>query len=250
MRFAWREIRFQGVGDLRCDLALNSQNILKVTIITFRPKMPIGACIDQLHIHPNFIASSLHRTLENCGNAELLRDCLQVGRLALILRRRGPRNDFEIPDGRQLRQNLILDPLSEIYVFLFIAQIFKGQYRHRFVDLARRGAWQEKKSRRDRNYRSGGDEENNVAATMSPRNFWGGLNSLRRHVVSPGKDERHRKTDQQKHDHKTQRPIRQFPCRKNRRTNLNDERRSYDIRSRDAIDFPPLQLREEAAHMR
>src|SRR5262245_24138065 len=83
---------------------------------------------------------------------------------------------------------------------------------------------------------------------MPPRNLWGGLNSLRRHVVSPSEDERDRKTDQQKHDHKAQRPIRQFPCRKNRRTNLNDECRSDDIRSRDAIDFPPLQLREEAGH--
>jgi hypothetical protein len=71
---------------------------------------------------------------------------------------------------------------------------------------------------------------------------------LRRHVVSPGEDERDRKTNQQKHDDKTQRPIRQFPCRKNRRTNLNDESRSDDISSRDAIDFPPLQFREEAAH--
>jgi hypothetical protein len=29
---------------------------------------------------------------------------------------------------------------------------------------------------------------------------------------------------------------------------LNDESRSDDISSRDAIDFPPLQFREEAAH--
>src|SRR4030095_6313201 len=68
------------------------------------------------------------------------------------------------------------------------------------------------------------------------------------HVVSPREDERDGKTDQQKHDDKTQRPIRQFPRRKNRRTNLNDECRSDDIRSRDAIDFPSLQFREEAAH--
>src|SRR6266550_312083 len=83
---------------------------------------------------------------------------------------------------------------------------------------------------------------------MPPRNPWGGLNSLRRHVVSPGEDERDRKTDQQKHDDETQRPARQLPCRNNRRTNLNDEPRSNDISGRDAINFPPLQLLEEAAH--
>src|SRR4029077_934606 len=83
---------------------------------------------------------------------------------------------------------------------------------------------------------------------MPSRNLWGGLNSLRRHVVSPGEDEGDRKTDQQKHDDKTQRPVRQFPCRKNRRTNLNDESRSDDISRRNAINFPPLQLLEKAAH--
>src|SRR3981189_583833 len=83
---------------------------------------------------------------------------------------------------------------------------------------------------------------------MSSGNFWGGLNSLRRHVVSPGEDERDRKTYQQKHDDKTQRPVRQFPCRNNRRTNLNDESRSDDISGRNAINFPPLQLLEETAH--
>src|SRR5258708_20066398 len=83
---------------------------------------------------------------------------------------------------------------------------------------------------------------------MPSSNLWGGLNSLRRHVVRPGEDEGDRKTDQQQHDDKAQRPVRQFPCRKNRRTNLNEESRSDDISGRNAINFPPLQLLEEAAH--
>src|SRR4030095_4982654 len=83
---------------------------------------------------------------------------------------------------------------------------------------------------------------------MPSRNLWSGLNSLRGYVVSPGEDERDRKTDQQKHDDKTQRPVRQFPCRNNRRTNLNDESRCDDISGRTAITFPPLQLLKETAH--
>src|SRR5207247_33013 len=57
-----------------------------------------------------------------------------------------------------------------------------------------------------------------------------------------------RKSDQQEHNHKAQRPVWQIPCWKNRRPNLNDESRSDDVSRRDAIDFPPLQLVEEAAH--
>jgi hypothetical protein len=38
--------------------------------------MRIGARIDQLHIHPNFIASSLHCALDDGGDTKLLRDYL------------------------------------------------------------------------------------------------------------------------------------------------------------------------------
>src|SRR5436309_8554482 len=83
---------------------------------------------------------------------------------------------------------------------------------------------------------------------MPSRNFWSRLNSFGRNVVSPGEDERDRKSDQQKHDDKTQRPVRQFPCWNNRRTNLNDESRGDDISGCNAINFAPLQLFEETAH--
>src|SRR5947208_3193370 len=210
--------------------------------------MRIGACIDQLHIHPNFVASSLHRPLEDSGNTELLRDGLQVTRLALILGRRGSRNDFEVPNRRQFRENLILYALGEIGVFFFSAEILEWQHRDRFVDFARRGQRQEKKSRSDRDYYAGNDQESNITAAMPSRSCRGGLNSLRRHVVSPGEDQCDGKTDQQKHNDETQRPVRQFPCRKNRRSNLNDESRSDDIGRRNAINFPPLQLVEQTAH--
>src|SRR5206468_10655620 len=88
----------------------------------------------------------------------------------------------------------------------------------------------------------------NTAALMPSRNLWGGLNSLRRYVVSPGEDERGRETDQQRSDDKTQRPVGQLPCRNNRRANLHDESRSDDISGCNAINCPSLQLLEEAAH--
>src|SRR5213592_1038061 len=85
---------------------------------------------------------------------------------------------------------------------------------------------------------------------MPPRNLWGGLNALRRHIVSPSQNQGDRKTGQQKHDHKTQRPVWQFPGRKNRRTNLNYEPRSNDVSRGDAIDLSTLQLLKEAGHIR
>ena len=82
MRFARRKIRFQGFRDLLRDLALNCQNILELTVITFRPEMRVGIGINQLHIHPNFVTGSLHRSLEDGGNAS---SCATLLRLSGLL---------------------------------------------------------------------------------------------------------------------------------------------------------------------
>jgi hypothetical protein len=46
-----------------------------------------------------------------------------------------------------------------------------------------------------------------------------------------------RKIGQQQHDDRPQRPVRQFPSRKNRRTNLNDKPCGNDVSGRDAMTF-------------
>src|SRR4030095_12820076 len=75
-------------------------------------------------------------------------------------------------------------------------------------------------------------------------------NSLRSDVVSPRQNQCDGKSHQQEHDHKAQRPVWQFPRRKNGGTDLNDESRSDDVSARNAIDLSPLHLLEEAAHKR
>lgn len=42
------------------------------------------------------------------------------------------------------------------------------------------------------------------------------LDASRGDIESPREDERNRETNEQRHDHKTQRPIREFPCGKYR----------------------------------
>ena len=48
-----------------------------------------------------------------------------------MLRRR-PRNDFEIGNLSQARQDLVLDTIGEVSVGLFFAAIFKWQHRDAF----------------------------------------------------------------------------------------------------------------------
>src|SRR5882724_11708728 len=74
------------------------------------------------------------------------------------------------------------------------------------------------------------------------------LNSLRCNVVHPSEYQRDRKTDQQKRDHKAQTPIRQFPCWKHGRGDLNQEPRGNDVSGGDAINLSALQFLKEPAH--
>ena len=81
--------------------------------------------IDQLHVYADLVGGSLHCSLEDRGNAQLLRDGLQIVRLALVFRSRSPRNDLEIADCRQLRQNFILNAFSKVGVGLVVAQVLE-----------------------------------------------------------------------------------------------------------------------------
>ena len=76
---------------------------------------------------------------------------------------------------------------------------------------------------------------------------WRCTNALRCDVVRPGKNERDRKTQKQKGDHQTQRPVWQFPGRKCGRGQLYHASRGNNISRRDAVNLAPFHFLEEAA---
>ena len=89
MGFTWRKFRLQRIGNFLRNFALHRQDIFKVTVVSFRPKMRVGARVDQLHVHPNFTARPLNCPFQHSGNAKFLRHCFQIVGLALVFRRRG-----------------------------------------------------------------------------------------------------------------------------------------------------------------
>src|SRR6266498_4129645 len=109
------------------------------------------------------------------------------------------------------------------------------------------GPRQKKKSSGSGDDDCGDDEQNEISPTMGSC-LRRDLNSLRSNVVGPGEDERDRKTDQQKRDHEAQTPIRQFPCWKHGRGDLNQEPRGDDVSGGDAINLSALQFLKEPAH--
>ena len=96
--------------------------------------MRIGRGFDQLHIHAHLFALFLHAAFEDVRDAELPCDLRQIFRRAFEALRRGARDDFQIGDLRQPRQNFILHAFGKVSVLRIVAEIFERQDRDRFRD--------------------------------------------------------------------------------------------------------------------
>src|SRR5262245_20664727 len=66
------ELRRQRSGDLRRQLALQSDRILQCAIVTVRPDLPFCRCVRQLYINQHAICGATNATLENSSDAKLL----------------------------------------------------------------------------------------------------------------------------------------------------------------------------------
>src|SRR5215831_2957966 len=110
------------------NVALDAKDVSQFSIISFRPELGIGLRIDQLHIDPHLIRRFLDATLKNVRHAELLRDLGEVTRLALVPLRRRARNNSQIRDLSEARQNLLLNTVAKEGVLSVITQILEWQY--------------------------------------------------------------------------------------------------------------------------
>ena len=133
VRLGRRKFRFHRISNLLSDFALDRENICHVAIVGLGPEMRIGPGIDELHVDAHFVAGFLHTAFENGRDAELLRNCLQIFRLALVFRGRSARDHFQIGDARELGQDFILNAVGEISGALVVTQIFEWQHRNRFL---------------------------------------------------------------------------------------------------------------------
>src|SRR5438874_6748708 len=123
---AWRKLRLELISDRFCDLALNSENVGQIAIVSLRPEMRIGARIDQLRVYSHAIASTLNTSFHDMRDAKFISDLPQVTfRSGLILHNRSAADNFQVRDPGQVGQNLILHTISEKCVIRIAASIFK-----------------------------------------------------------------------------------------------------------------------------
>ena len=68
----------QRVRDVRRDVAFDREDVSKLSIVSFRPKMRVILGVDQLHMHSHLVTGFAHAAFENVRDAKLLRDIRQM----------------------------------------------------------------------------------------------------------------------------------------------------------------------------
>ncbi len=145
--FIWRKLRLKSRGNSSGKIGLDGEDVGQIAVVIFGPNVLVVVGIDQLHVHAHPIADAANAAFQKRGHAKRFANVAGVSHGAAAIRHdRRPRNHFQIADFREVCQNVVLDAVSEIGVFLFIAQIFERQHRDRLVDLAGGSARQEEET--------------------------------------------------------------------------------------------------------
>lgn len=87
-------------------------------------------------------------------------------------------------------------------------------------------------------------------ATSAGAAVRGPLDSRWGEIVSPGQDQRGRKTKQKREHDEPHNPVRNFKKRKNLSGDLDQNPRDHDVGHGDPIDLAPSQLDEKLLHRR
>src|SRR5438067_10524346 len=102
--------------------------------------MSVDARVEQLRVYPHSVSGLLHATFEHSGHSQFAGHGLQVFWLAFVFSCGRTRNNLQVPDASEFSQDLILNPIGEISVRFFLAQVFEWQHRYAFFRRSQRGS--------------------------------------------------------------------------------------------------------------
>src|SRR6267143_6405771 len=108
-----------------CDLLLDGKNIDQFAIELLRPHLIPVLYTRYLSINPNSFSLFSHTTLEYCAYLQLLRNFLQIQILALKPKRRRATGHLEVLDLGDGVDNLVSNPITEIFLSRISTQIFE-----------------------------------------------------------------------------------------------------------------------------
>src|SRR6266700_5853728 len=122
------DLRLQLLGDRCRDVAFDRENVGEFSIKTLRPQMRIGRGVNQLHVHPDLIGRLLHAAFENVCYTKLLGDLRQIVRRTLEMLSGRARDDFQIGNLCQSRQDFFLYAIGKVSIVRVATEVLERQY--------------------------------------------------------------------------------------------------------------------------
>lgn len=124
--FMESELQLQGLQNRARDLFLNVEHIIEHAGILLRPEMCIVCCIDQLRRDAETVPRFPYAPLQNVSHVDFSGDLRNLLFRPFECHRRAARNDKKVMDMGQIRDDLFCETVTEIFIVLAGAEIFKG----------------------------------------------------------------------------------------------------------------------------
>src|SRR6516165_10237862 len=124
-RFDRNQLRVQRIGEPRYNFVLHIEEIGNWFVEALRPQVIAGFSVDQLHIHPDAVAATLHRAFKYIPDIQLASQLLYVYGLALERECGVARNDERAADARQVRGQALGHPVYEVRLLGIAADVGK-----------------------------------------------------------------------------------------------------------------------------
>ena len=266
-----REVRLQRRRDRGRDVRLHVEDVRgrELTAVLLGPQVGVRVRVDQLHVDPVPVPRPLHAPLEHRRDAELGGDLAHVLRRVPVLLDGGPRDHGEGADFRQLREEVVVQPVRERLRLSVPAQVGEREDRDRCFRrrrplrllgpgvgprTGRRAHEGEPGCCRQRPDPDEREQSGRPAAgrglchdllDLLARRGLGADHSLRRPVVGPGEHERERKAEQRQHGDPGEEGLRQAQRLLQDVGRLDDDERRAAVHRRHSEHVTTFQLGEE-----
>jgi hypothetical protein len=113
----------QRSGDVLRNRVLHREHVLEFSVVALGPEMHAARGVDELRRNSHSITSSSHAALQEVANAQFTGDLLRVRGLAFESQDRVARDNREIGEAAEGRNEILGDTVAEILLLRILAPV-------------------------------------------------------------------------------------------------------------------------------
>src|ERR1700722_19425677 len=123
-------------GYRRCNLVLNCENVLELSIVSFGPDVCFGLAVDKLNSDPDAIGRFAYASFNNVVDTEFPRNLLRLNGLALMYKNCITRDHEQLTETRQLGDDVLSQAVRQKLLLRIAADIDERQHGNRWLSNA------------------------------------------------------------------------------------------------------------------